>query len=265
MGTRSAFSLARSVVALAAVFGAACGAATASAQDEADTISPTETMQIGDLPRLQDPADATMPPPSAYLDQTPGASEPPARKAPQPALDQISGPRGNMPTMQVSADDAGALGLSQLSGVELSSSLAQLSEAERQVLFEAIEGTDICDNPPDAAAIVALCRTRLETRSEDFAKAEPRELSAEEQLISNNIETDIAPSLAQIIERLSRTKVAPDDFGNQAIASVALGGMSAPQSEPTPQDDPSGLEGFAPGTQELINAIITQLTGGAGQ
>lgn len=140
--------------------------------------------------------------------------------------------------------------------------LAQLSEAEKQVLLEAIEGTDICDNPPPVAAIRELCRTRIETRSEDFAGRPARILSAEERLLGEGLENTTAPGLDRIIERLARNVGKAGNLDNQAIASVALADSTlAPDGSEEPAKPESEL---SPETQSLINALIQQLTNGGG-
>jgi hypothetical protein len=152
--------------------------------------------------------------------------------------------------------------MAQLSKADLDATLAQLSAAERRVLLQAIEGSDICENPPAVAAIVALCQNRIETRSGDFAATGERKLSAEEQLLRGDLENAALPTIGQVIERLARGGAASDDFSNQAIASIALGsGVTAP-SRPREEDVPD-TQSFGEETQALINALINQLGGRA--
>lgn len=144
--------------------------------------------------------------------------------------------------------------VAQLSRAELDATLAQLTDTERRVLFQAIEGTDICDNPPQVAAVIALCRDRLETRFSEFADA-PRSFSAEETLIRSDLAA-AHPALTQVIERLARGSAAAEDFGNQAIASIAL---STPASSGGKEEEKTST--LAEETQALVNAIINQLQG----
>lgn len=186
-------------------------------------------------------------PPRASLTQSPDDTIP--RAAANPAASQIT-----------NLSQSGA-GVAQLSKADLEATLAQLSAAERRVLLQAIEGTDICDNPPQVAAVIALCQTRIETRSQEFAAAKERPLSAEERLLRGDFDNTALPSVTQVIERLARTSAASDDFSNQAIASIALSAPSAP-AQPG-DEEASATDGLGQETQALINAIVNQLGGGA--
>ena len=186
-------------------------------------------------------------PPRASLTRSPDDAL--ARAAPNPAASQISDPGEGVP------------GVAQLSRADLEATLAQLSPVERRVLLQAIEGTDICDNPPQVAAIITLCQTRIETRSQEFAAMEAPALSAEERLLRGDFDNTALPSVNQVIARLGRTSAASDDFSNQAIASIALAPPPAPDQ---PADGDAGeVPGLGEPTQALINAIINQLGGGA--
>ena len=66
-----------------------------------------------------------------------------------------------MDATKESARGQGGSAMAQLSKADLEATLAQLSAAERRVLLQAIEGTDICNDPPAVAAIVALCQNRI--------------------------------------------------------------------------------------------------------
>ncbi len=197
----------------------------------------------------------------AYLDA--GRSEPSAL---QPSLmqtpgNQISRVSNNPPASQITSPTQSGSGMAQLSKGDLDATLAQLSAAERRVLLQAIEGTDICDNPPAVSAVIALCQDRIETRSADFADKVERPMSAEEWLLRGDLENAALPSVNQVIDRLARTNAASNDFSNQAIASIALSTPAAPPRQTAGEQDET--PGLGEETQALVNAIINQLGGGA--
>lgn len=234
------------------------GQAVASAQDSADPASKTEAMQIGPLDRGSTEDKTAR---KVYLDERPAAR--PRPSVMQAEGDQVgSSGNGGMAPIQITAGAESARRMPQLSRAELDATLAQLTPAERRVLLQAIEGTDICDNPPAIAAIVTLCQTRIETRSSEFAPAAEAPLTAEERLIRSGTDNNGIPRVEAVISRLSRvTAASSDDLSNQAIASVALApppGTERPDSE----EGEAGL-GLGAETEALINAIVQQL-GGSG-
>jgi hypothetical protein len=225
--------------------------APAAAQDRQG--SRVETVQVRD--QMERPSQG-----SAYLEPLapPKASPPPK----QIASEQVSEPDRSRETAQISTGDRSDPGMAQLSRAELEATLAQLSPAERRVLLEAIEGSDICDNPPDVPAIRTLCRNRIETRSSEFAETEEETISAEERLLRGGVDEGGTPNVERVIERLSRvSNAAPDDLDNQAIASIAL---APPPSPPSTEDDGDALGNLPAGTEAVINAIINQLGGSGG-
>ena len=244
-----------------AVVAAGSVTAAALAQESADqpAVSRTEASQI-EMPQVA----AGTGPGRAYLDPAtrPSPAPPPSTAVVQTAGDATLRAQGRTPTSQITARGQGGLGVAQLSKADLDATLAQLTPAERRVLLQAIEGTDICDNPPNVAAIVALCQTRIETRSAEFAALEAREPSAEDQLLQGDFENATLPSVSQVIERLARGGASSGDFSNQAIASIALGTAAPP---PTRQRDEeqSGTGNLGEEAQALINALINQLGGRA--
>jgi len=240
------------------IIAALCLAATGqAAQQQSDPASRTEAIQIGE-------AEGRTAPGKAYLDNDRKAQPSVPPNLMQADGDQISrAPASSAPTSQITNRNQSGQQMPQLSRADLDATLAQLSATERRVLLQAIEGTDICDNPPAVPAVVALCQTRLETRSQEFAgRAEPQ-LSAEERLLGDNFDNAGLPSVGQVIERLARTSAATNDFSNQAIASIALGqqGAAPPGRGEEQADETLGLSSE---TQALINAIVNQLGGGAG-
>lgn len=226
---------------------------------ERDQASRTHTVQISEV-EAQAAHDKAAG--KAYLDNA-AAAPPPARPdLLQTESDQISQGSGKAPASQIDSSIKRSPRMAQLSRADLDATLAQLSAVERRVLLQAIEGTDICDNPPNVPAVITLCKSRLETRSLEFAAAPEPAFSAEEQLLRGNFESAGLPSVGQVIERLSRTSAATDDFSNQAIASIAL---TQPATAPPGQGEEQGSDalGLSSETQSLINAIVNQL-GGAG-
>lgn len=244
------------------IIAALCVSATGqAAQQQPDPASRTEAIQIGEVEGRTAPRAA---PGKAYLDNdrhTPPTAPPNLMQADG---DQITrAPANSTPTSQITNRDQSGQQMPQLSRADLDATLAQLSATERRVLLQAIEGTDICDNPPAVPAVVALCQTRLETRSQEFAVRSEPSMSAEERLLRGNFDNAGLPSIGQVIERLARASAAANDFSNQAIASIALGqhGTLPPGSGEEQTDETLGLSSE---TQALINAIVNQLGGGAG-
>jgi len=184
-----------------------------------------------------------------------------ARRAEQEQL-QTEGNR-DPELAQVATDDDGSP-VEQLSDEEGARALAQLSPAERQVLLDAVEGTDICEHESDVPAIRALCADRIETRSEEFAQDNRYRPSAEERLLGEGLDGDRRTTLESAIARLSRNSVEADDFSNQVLASVALDNARAAQQGENAAEE-EGAEGeLSAETQALINAIVDQFGGNQG-
>jgi hypothetical protein len=232
--------------------------AGAAAQQVESNASKTEAMQIGAADGGATAGETTR---RVFLDQTPAERARPNMM--QAEGDQIGGPEdGLMLGEQITRTSDSGLRMPQLTKAELEATLAQLTQAERSVLLQAIEGTDICDNPPALAAIVTLCRTRLETRSGEFATAPEKPLTSEERLLRGGVESGGLPSVEAVISRLARVTVASsDDFSNQAIASIAL--TPPPTTDKPGEEDQTGL-GLGQETEALINAIVQQLGGQGG-
>lgn len=195
-------------------------------------------------------------------------ASPPAAPAPthgsltQTNQSQISRGSSSAPASQISARGQGGSAVAQLSKADLEATLAQLSAAERRVLLQAIEGTDICNAPPNVAAIIALCQNRIENRSAEFTSASSGGASAEDRLLRGDLDNTALPSVDQVIERLARGNASSEDFSNQAIASIALGTTPATTPQPREDEQPETAS-FGEETQALINALITQLGGRA--
>jgi hypothetical protein len=225
------------------------------AQPELQSVGRTEAVQIE-----ASEADRRRAAGKAFL-ETDRAAPAPRPTLMQTPIDQIARRAANTPTSQITPLAQSGSGMAQLSKADLDATLAQLSAAERRVLLQAIEGTDICDNPPNVAAVITLCQTRIETRSADFTSPGERVVSAEERLLRGDFDNAGLPSVGQVIERLARTNAASNDFSNQAIASIALAAPPAP-AQPGEDGQTEGL-GLGDETQALVNALINQLGGGA--
>jgi hypothetical protein len=231
------------------------------AQDSPEdaATSRTEAHQI-EMPQVSPGAG----PGRAYLDSSgrPAPASRPSATMVQTSGDAASRAQGRAPASQISTRGQGGLGVVQLSKADLDATLAQLTPAERRVLLQAIEGTDICNDPPDVAAILALCQTRIETRAAEFAALAERQPSAEDRLLRGDLETAALPSVGQVIERLARGGASSGDFSNQAIASIALG-TSAPTPARPRDEEQADTASFGEEAQALINALINQLGGRA--
>jgi len=225
----------------------------AAAQDAQG--SRVETVQIGDQLERRRIDEAAG---KAYI----GAPRPATPRRGETASEQVAQPDTQRETVQISTGTRNSPGMAQLSAAELEAQLAQLTPNERRVLLDAIQGTDICDNPPDIAAIRALCRNRIETRSSEFADTPAAQaISAEERLLRGDLDETGTPNVEQVIKRLARASAAADDLDNQAIASIALAPPSGP---PATDEDRDALGNLPPGTEAVINAIVNQLGGNAG-
>lgn len=161
-------------------------------------------------------------------------------------------------TAQVSANGDGARGVAQLSDGNSNEALAQLSAAERQVLLQAVQGTDICDRSSNIPAIRELCDKRIETRSAEFARNSDG--SAEDSLLGGGLDADRLATLEAAIARLARNAGNSSDFSNQVIASVALNNQTLAETA-TQATDADGSNDLTPETQAVVNAIVQQLGG----
>lgn len=159
---------------------------------------------------------------------------------------------------QLSEGGEGARDMVQLSDGDSARALAQLTPAERQVLLDAVEGTDICDRIDNIPTIRDLCEGRLETRSAEFA---PKRTggSAEDNLLGGRFDTARTATLEAAIARLARNSGRAEDFSDQAIASVALGQQSALGDAEASAAEGDPANDLSPETQAVVNAIVQQL------
>jgi hypothetical protein len=216
-----------------------------------EPIDPTQATQIGDiLPRHANAGETASP---ASLQVTDRRATAPVVDIPQ---NQVSAASNGGAPAQISTSAQSGGPVPQLSEIDIEATLAQLSEAERQVLLYAIKGTDICNNPPQIAAVRELCRTRIETRSKEFTAAPRNTLTAEERLLGSSLDDQGASGLETEISRLARNTGKADNLDAQAIASVALG-----TNAPTLPDEPDPASSLSAETQALINALVEQLGG----
>lgn len=164
------------------------------------------------------------------------------------------------PLAQVSKAGGGN-DVAQLSdGSSSTAALAQLSAGERQVLLDAVEGTDICERGSDIPALKALCDARLETRSEEFTQ-NSQEGSAEDNLLGGGLDAGRAASLQTAIARLAGAEANPGNFDNQVVASVALNNQALSDAQATAAEGDPTAE-LSDGTRALVSAIVQQLGGG---
>ena len=172
-------------------------------------------------------------------------------------------PRENAASSQIGGQTGDEASLAQLSDEQGVRALAQLTAAERQVLLDAVEGTDICDTASDIPAVRALCAQRLETRSSDFAQDNQYRPSAEERLLGEALDGDRASDMGSVVARAARGSGEADNFANQVIASVALSPGQSPSAD-TPAGDDDATGELSAETQSLINAIVEQFGGNTG-
>lgn len=250
--------MARSRIRLVWPAAAMAAAGLAAQETPAPAIDRTGALQI-ELPAQPQSGG----PGRAYLDESGAPALPAAPRASLAgeAAERLSPAESSTPARQISALADSGPAIAQLSRADLDARLAQLSAAERRVLFQAIEGSDICNAPPPVAEILALCRSRIETRSGEFAARTEAGLSAEDRLLRGDLEASTLPTLAAVIDRLGRGGAAVGDPSNQAIAAIALGTGLSP-SDRKPDGDAAGKPQVGEETQALINALVNQLGGG---
>ena len=206
---------------------------------------------------------AASPPPPTHVTTQDGVASPSSVYYPDAITPQsVAAARAAQQQQLASESRAeGSQGVTQLSDGESARALAQLTQEERQVLLEAVEGTDICDSGSNIPALQALCERRLETRSAEFAQGNEGS-SAEDTLLGGRFDSERLATLEAAINRLAQTSASPEDFANQAVASVALGQQGALSDAQATSAEGDPTSDFSPETQAVINAIVQQLGGG---
>lgn len=228
--------------------------AIASAQDAPQDIPRGESAFVQQAP---EDASSKVYFPDAITPESVAAARARAARQEQIAAAQATG--SGAPVAQVSASGDTANTVSQLSDGSTDPALAQLSAAERQVLLEAVEGSDICERGSDIPALKALCDARIETRSEEFA--DNRSSSAEDSLLGGGLDAGRTATLQAAIARLAGADANPGNFDNQVVASVALNNQSLSDAQAAAAEgDPTS--DLSPETQGIVNAIVQQLGGG---
>lgn len=237
----------------------------ALAQANPNDVPREESAFVNQAPDQSSKVEPVAPPvqqigsPVYYPDQiTPETvAEARARAAQQEQLARQRAAAEESELAQVSTGE-GARDVAQLSDGRSSEALAQLSPAERQVLLEAVEGTDICEQANNIAAIRALCEDRIENRSAEFGQR--RTASAEDALLGGRFDSDRIATLESAISRLAQNTGRAQNFSDQAVASVALGQQTLSDAQATAAEG-DGIDSLSPETQAVVNAIVTQLGG----
>lgn len=180
--------------------------------------------------------------------------------------EQISREREQALLKQLTQGGDAGTDTTQVSTNDGSEALAQLSASEREVLLEAVEGSDICERDDNPAVIRKLCEDRIETRSAEFAARPVNTLSAEERLLGEGLDGDRVNSLERAVDRLGRRNTGDTrDPDNQAIASMALEQRDTPLADSSAEAaDAAGAGELSPETQALVDAIVEQFGGGSG-
>jgi len=214
----------------------------------------------GDGPAPHEDAGSRVYYPDAITPEATAAAR--ARQAAQQQVATQEQARADSRLSQVGGSDRDTDPVEQLPSDDAAKVLAQLTAAERQVLLDAVEGTDICERETDIPAIKALCAQRIETRSEEFAQVSSKTLSAEERLLGEGLDGDRVETLESAIAQLARNADA-GQFSNQVLASVTLeNSAAAPGEQPPGEGDPASE--LSAETQALINAIVNQFGGTTG-
>jgi len=211
-------------------------------------------VESGDVPAPHEDAGSRVYYPDAITPEATATAR--ARQAAQQQVATQERAMAGSQLSQVGGSERDTDAVEQLPSDDAEEVLAQLTAAERQVLLDAVEGTDICERETDIPAIRALCAQRIETRSEEFAQASSNTLSAEERLLGEGLDGDRIETLESAISQLARNADA-GQFSNQVLASVTLDDSAGIPGEQPPGEGDPGSE-LSAETQALINAIVNQ-------
>ena len=181
-----------------------------------------------------------------------------ARAAQQEQLEQESSSRSAPEVAQVGGAGAAGGDVDQLSDGRSAEALAQLTPAERQVLIEAVDGTDICERQQQIPAIQALCEARIENRSAEFARNDGGTTAAD-AILGESLGSDRVATLEAAIARLARTASTTGGVEDSVIASVAFTNQNLANNQAAAESDPA--DDLSPETQALVNGIVQQLGG----
>lgn len=138
--------------------------------------------------------------------------------------------------------------------------VAQLSDSDTEVEFAKVEGIDRCSAELLSASDAEYCARRLETRSDEFSTDNEAPLTAEQVLIGERFASMADGDVAGRSRTAGRGDISAEDRELQALASITLG-AEAPVTDPA---KPVDTDGFPPETQALIEAIVKQIGGPAG-
>lgn len=170
--------------------------------------------------------------------------------------------RNRADTSQLSQTGEGDRDIGQLSDGRSAEVLAQLTPAQREVLIDAVGGTDICEREQSIPALRALCEARLETRSAEFARGSQRGAqgtTAADAILGDNLDSDRLATLEAALSRLARNDSQTNGVDDSVIASVAFTGQGLVTNEAAVESDPA--IDLSPETQAVVNAIVQQLGG----
>lgn len=180
----------------------------------------------------------------------------------QDQLKQAQGPVGDRgqgsDVSQVSQTEERGRDVEQLSDGRSAEMLAQLTPAQREVLIDAVEGTDICEREQSIPALRALCEDRLEDRSSDFTQSRAGATAAD-AILGESLDSDRVATLEAAIARLARASASTDGVDDSVIASVAFTNQTIANNQAAADSDPAN--DLSPDTQALVNAIVQQLGG----
>jgi hypothetical protein len=180
---------------------------------------------------------------------------------------QIEQHPGEVPP-QLSAGEESTPGQSQLTSVDQSGNqTSQVSTAPRNAqpphplstpdegrtaAVARVGGKDRCDPANAEDKKRAECKHVIETRSAEFARPSPGELSPEQKLLMDQRWVVGEDNLSSATRRLANSGDPDNSIESMAIASVVLNQNQADEAKKKPEQDPQ--------TDAAIQAIISVLT-----
>lgn len=115
-----------------------------------------------------------------------------------------------------------------------------------------VQGRDRCDPEARPASSSSMCANVIETRSEQFRRADPALLSPEQRLLVEQRTRE--GSSASAVRRIASGTVDPNSVEDQAIAAITLDNLASP---PPPPAEPK--KELPTGADSLINAIVNRI------